>query len=152
MQQPPAGACAPSRNCTTPSWTSEASIADLGDSDANHYNKPNLIPRVRAWIDQYYPGTKLAITEYNWGGDDTNSGAVAQAELLAIFAREGVDLAARWVAPAAASKNENASACSLITTTPVAKWPATAWRQRAPTSTRSVLTAFASLANATWCY
>ena len=91
-----------------PSWTSEAWIGDLGDFDGNHYSRPNLIPRVRAWVDQYCPGTKLAITEYNWGGDDTNSGAVAQAELLAIFAREGVDLAARWVAPAAFSRTEDA--------------------------------------------
>ena len=91
-----------------PNWVSESWIADLGDDDANHYSKPNLIPRARAWIDQYCPGTKLAITEYNWGGDDSSSGAVAQAELLAIFAREGVDLGTRWVAPAADSKTENA--------------------------------------------
>jgi len=91
-----------------PAWVSEAWFADLGDSDSNHYSKPDLIPRVRAWINQYCPGTKLAITEYNWGGDDTASGAVAQAEALAIFAREGVDIAARWGAPAAASKVERA--------------------------------------------
>ncbi len=87
-------------------WVSESWIQDLGDSDSNHYDKPNLIPRARAWINQYCPGTKLAITEYNWGFDDTISGAVAQAELLAIFAREGVNLATRWVAPAANSLAE----------------------------------------------
>jgi hypothetical protein len=54
---------------------------------------------VHAWIDEYCPGTKLAITEYNWGWDTTVSGAVAQAELFGIFAREGVDMATRWVAP-----------------------------------------------------
>jgi len=91
-----------------PAWISESWFADLGDSDGNHYSKPGFIPRVRGWIDQYCPGTKLAITEYNWGGDGTASGAVAQAEALAIFAREGVDLAARWVAPAASSKVEQA--------------------------------------------
>jgi hypothetical protein len=91
-----------------PAWVSESWFADLGDSDGNHYSKPGFIPRVRAWINQYCPGTKLAITEYNWGGDDTASGAVAQAEALAIFAREGVDLAARWGAPAESSKVERA--------------------------------------------
>jgi hypothetical protein len=91
-----------------PQWVSESWIADLGDSDANHYSKPNLIPRARAWIDQYCPGTKLAITEYNWGNDGTTSGAVAQAELFGIFAREGVDMATRWVAPEANSKAERA--------------------------------------------
>ena len=89
-------------------WVSDSWISDLGDGDANHYDKPNLIPRVRAWIDQYCPGTRLAITEYNWGNDDTVSGAVAQAEALAIFAREGVDLATRWVAPTANSRVERA--------------------------------------------
>jgi hypothetical protein len=91
-----------------PTWVSESWIQDLGDADSNHYDKPDLIPRVRAWIDQYCPGTNLAITEYNWGGDNTVSGAVAQAELLAIFAREGVDLATRWVAPGNGTKVENA--------------------------------------------
>ncbi len=91
-----------------PAWVSESWIADLGDWDANHYDKPNFIPRVRAWIDQHCPGTKLAITEYNFGGDDTASGAVAQAELFGIFAREGVDLAARWVAPTSNTRAERA--------------------------------------------
>jgi hypothetical protein len=91
-----------------PAWVSESWIADLGDNDANHYSKPNLIPRARAWIDQYCPGTRLAITEYNWGNDGTTSGAVAQAELFGIFAREGVDMATRWVAPEANTKAERA--------------------------------------------
>ena len=91
-----------------PTWVSESWIADLGDDDANHYDKPDLIPRVRAWIDQYCPGTKLAITEYNWGNDNTSSGAVAQAELFGIFARDGVDLATRWVAPSANTRAERA--------------------------------------------
>jgi len=91
-----------------PAWVSTSWIADLGDDPTWHYSKPDLIPRVRAWIDQYCPGTRLAISEYNWGGDDTASGAVAQAELFGIFAREGVGLAARWVAPASGTKVEQA--------------------------------------------
>lgn len=91
-----------------PAWVSESWLSDLGDGDANHYSKPNLIPRARAWIDQYCPGTKLAITEYNWGNDNTSSGAIAQAELFGIFAREGVDMATRWVAPEVNSKAERA--------------------------------------------
>ncbi|HEV3167695.1 MAG TPA: glycoside hydrolase family 44 protein [Isosphaeraceae bacterium] len=55
-----------------------------------------LIPRVRGWIDQHNPGTKLSIGEYSWGGDDDPSGAIAQAEILGIFAREGVDSAFFW--------------------------------------------------------
>jgi hypothetical protein len=89
-----------------PSWVSESWIGDFGDFDSNHYDKPGLIPRVKAWVNQYCPGTKLAITEYAWDQDNTFSGAVAQAEALAIFAREGVDMATRWTAPAANSMAE----------------------------------------------
>lgn len=67
-----------------------------------------LIPRMREWIDSRAPGTRLAITEYCWGDDDCPSGALAQAEVLAIFGREGVDLATRWVAPAVNSVTEDA--------------------------------------------
>jgi hypothetical protein len=58
-----------------------------------------LIPRLRAWIERYYPGTKLGITEWNYGADHTLNGALAIAEALGIFGREGVDLAAYWRAP-----------------------------------------------------
>jgi hypothetical protein len=67
-----------------------------------------LIPRMKEWIAAELPGTKLAITEYSWGNDDGLSSALAQAEVLGIFAREGVDLATRWVAPAAGSFVEDA--------------------------------------------
>jgi Glycoside hydrolase family 44 len=59
-----------------------------------------LIPRMRAWVDAHYPGTRLAITEYNWGGLDALNGALAQAEILGIFGREGLDLATLWDPPA----------------------------------------------------
>lgn len=59
----------------------------------------NLIPRVKQWINDRLPGAKLAITEYNWGNDDGVTSALAQAEALAIFGREGVDLATRWLEP-----------------------------------------------------
>ena len=67
-----------------------------------------LLPRLRSWIDSYCPGTRLALTEYSWGDDAAPSGALAQAEVLAILGREGVDLATRWVVPESASKTEEA--------------------------------------------
>ncbi len=92
-----------------PTWVSQSWIGeDMSDTSPYYYGAPDLIPRVKAWIAEYCPGTKLAITEYNWGNDDTTSGAVAQAELLAIFAREGVDMATRWIAPVSGTTVENA--------------------------------------------
>jgi hypothetical protein len=58
-----------------------------------------LIPRMQAWIDEEYPGTKTAITEYNWGALGHLNGAIAQADILGIFGREGLDLATLWDAP-----------------------------------------------------
>jgi len=66
-----------------------------------------LLPQAREWIDGHLPGAGLAVTEYNWG-DGGLSSALAQGEALALFGREKVDLATRWVAPAANSLIEDA--------------------------------------------
>lgn len=58
-----------------------------------------LIPRMKEMIDRTAPGTKLAISEYNFGNGQGISSGLAQAEALAIFGREGVDLATRWGQP-----------------------------------------------------
>ena len=55
-----------------------------------------LIPNLQQSIDTYYPGTKIAFTEYNFGGGDHISGAVAQADTLGIFAENGVYFATIW--------------------------------------------------------
>jgi hypothetical protein len=61
-----------------------------------------LIPRMKQWVTDNYTGTKLAITEYNWGALDHINGAVAQADVLGIFGREGLDLATLWGPPTTA--------------------------------------------------
>lgn len=55
-----------------------------------------LIPRMREKIDKHYPGTRLALTEYYYGGGDHISGGLAQADVLGILGREGVFAAALW--------------------------------------------------------
>ena len=61
-----------------------------------------LIPRMKQWVAAHYPGTKIAITEYNWGGMSDINGALAQADILGIFGREGLDLATIWEPPSSA--------------------------------------------------
>jgi hypothetical protein len=41
----------------------------------------------------------LAISEYNWGALGHMNGALAQADILGIFDREGLDLATLWSPP-----------------------------------------------------
>jgi Glycoside hydrolase family 44 len=60
-----------------------------------------LIPRLKNWVAAYYPGTKIGVTEYNWGAEAYINGATAQADILGIFASQGLDLATRWTTPAA---------------------------------------------------
>lgn len=60
----------------------------------------DLIPRMRALVDENYPGTRTAISEYNWGALDHVDGALAEADVLGIFGREGLDLATLWSPPA----------------------------------------------------
>jgi hypothetical protein len=62
-----------------------------------------LIPRMKNWVTTYYPGTKIGITEYNWGAESSINGATAQADILGIFGRENLDLATRWTTPDASS-------------------------------------------------
>lgn len=77
-------------------------------TDANYVAPPNcntplqapqVIPMMKKWVTSDYPGTKLAITEYNWGGQEHISGALAQADILGIFGREGLDIGTLWGAP-----------------------------------------------------
>jgi hypothetical protein len=64
-------------------------------------DKIRLIPRMHGWVDQHYPGTKLLVSEYDWGHHNDALGAITYAEVLGIFAREGLDAATAWGAPAA---------------------------------------------------
>jgi hypothetical protein len=54
---------------------------------------------MKNWVNAHYPGTRTAITEYNWGGHEHINGALAQADVLGIFGREGLDLATLWDPP-----------------------------------------------------
>lgn len=56
-----------------------------------------LIPRIQKQIEAHNPGTKFAITEYNYGGGKDVSGLIAQADVLGIFGREGVFAATAFI-------------------------------------------------------
>ena len=87
------------RGLWDPTYT-DPGLTDPDDASGNAQPvPPMIIPRMKAWIAKNYPGTKTASTEYNWGMQDHISGAVAQADLLGIFGREGLDLATIWGLP-----------------------------------------------------
>ena len=76
-----------------PNYTDETWIAD----------KVKLIPRMKTWVNTYYPNTPIGITEYNWGAENHINGATAQADIYGIFGREGLDYATRWTTPASST-------------------------------------------------
>ena len=55
-----------------------------------------ILPRLQRAIDEFYPGTKLAISEYDYGAKDAISGGLAQADVLGAFGKYGVDIATLW--------------------------------------------------------
>lgn len=55
-----------------------------------------LLPLINQSIKQYYPETKLSFTEYSFGGGNHISGAIAEADVLGIFAKNGVYMANSW--------------------------------------------------------
>ena len=91
------------RNTQTLRLRSTRSLWDSTYTDeawfGKYYPPLQLLPRFRQWVSKNYPGTKIAITEYNWGGLESMNGALAQADVLGIFGREGLDLATLWGPP-----------------------------------------------------
>jgi hypothetical protein len=55
-----------------------------------------VLPVINESIQNYYPGTKLAITEYNFGYQNHVTGGIAQADALGIFAANDVYFASMW--------------------------------------------------------
>jgi hypothetical protein len=78
-------------NYIDPSWLNE-----VGINNGIVY----LIPTLKNWVNQYYPGLQTAITEYNWGDEANLNGATTQADVLGIFGQQGLDIATRWTVPA----------------------------------------------------
>ncbi len=81
------------RSLWDPSYVDETWIND----------RVQLVPRLRNWVNSYYPGTLIGITEYNWGAENHINGATAQADVYGIFGREGLDMGARWATPASST-------------------------------------------------
>ncbi len=79
------------RSLWDPSYVERSWIAEQSTQGAIR-----LLPRMREKIFKLYPNTPLAISEYYFGGGADISGALAQADVLGIFGREGVFAAALW--------------------------------------------------------
>lgn len=74
----------------------------VGKDPQNHQANPTavyLIPRLQQLIAQYYPGTKLSVSEWASTADSDITGGLVTADSLGIFGREGLDSATYWATP-----------------------------------------------------
>ncbi|HVA91819.1 MAG TPA: glycoside hydrolase family 44 protein, partial [Chloroflexota bacterium] len=79
---------------------STRSLWDPTYTDESWIGQPvQLIPRLKQWIAEGYPGTKIGITEWNFGADKDINGALSIADALGIFGRENIYLANYWAYP-----------------------------------------------------
>jgi len=74
-------------NYVEPSWITQAGY---GFTDGRGLE---LIPKLKQSVADFYPGTKLAITEYDFGGKTDVTGVIAQADALGAFGQQGVYMA-----------------------------------------------------------
>jgi hypothetical protein len=78
------------RSLWDPSYKEKSWIADSAGGPIA------LLPRMEKKIAANYPGTLLAVTEYNYGGGGDISGGIAEAEVLGILGQHAVFCAAEW--------------------------------------------------------
>lgn len=73
---------------------------------------PFVIPRFKAMVNAIYPGTPLAFTEWGAGfaqnSDSDFSTAIADADTLGAFGREGLSFATRWGGPSSGTPDYQA--------------------------------------------
>ena len=86
------------RSLWDPTYTETSWISQWGTwvGSPGNPGPVTLLPRVQRDVNDFKPGTKIAITEYNYGGPNHISGGIAQADVLGIFGREGVFAANEW--------------------------------------------------------
>ena len=79
------------RSLWDPTYTEDSWITN----DVTHA-PIDLIPWIQGKIAAHYPGTGLSMTEWDYGGANEISGAIADADVLGIFGQKGVDAATYW--------------------------------------------------------
>jgi hypothetical protein len=99
------------RSLWDPTYVDESWVATAGPNGGII----KLIPMLQGWIDTYYPGTKISISEYNFGGHESINGAIVQADVLGIFGQNGVGLASLFITP---SSSNTALQYNVFSTTP----------------------------------
>ncbi|MCQ2606953.1 MAG: carbohydrate-binding protein [Bacteroidales bacterium] len=65
----------------------------VGDPNRTGYA---FIPKIKESIKNFYPGTKIAFTEFEYDAEDHWSGGLCLVDVLGVFGKEDVYLACKW--------------------------------------------------------
>ncbi len=84
------------RSLWDPTYIETSWISEWGTRINNQPGPVKLLPRVQRDVNDFKPGTKIAITEYNYGGTNHISGGIAQADALGVFGKQDVFAATFW--------------------------------------------------------
>ncbi|MCU1281915.1 MAG: hypothetical protein JWM53_5461, partial [bacterium] len=79
----------------------DATYHDPSWFDSFRSEPMQLLPRIQKWIAAEYPGTDVCVSEYNWNLNDAANpvAGLVEADVLGIFGKWGVRLAAFWTTP-----------------------------------------------------
>lgn len=67
--------------------------------DASEFKPTMILRRGKEWVAKHNPGMEICLGEYNFGGEDTITGALVQAEVFGTLARDKIELASIWTHP-----------------------------------------------------
>jgi hypothetical protein len=84
------------RSLWDPTYTETSWITQYSTNIGSTPGPIKLLPRAQRDINDFKPDTKISITEYNYGGTNHISGAIAQADALGIFGDQNVFAATLW--------------------------------------------------------
>jgi Glycoside hydrolase family 44 len=85
------------RSLWDPTYTETSWITQYSTNINQNTPGPiTLLPRLQRDINDFKPGTKITMTEYNYGGTNDISGGIAQADVLGIFGEQNVFGATFW--------------------------------------------------------
>jgi hypothetical protein len=82
------------RDLWDPAYQQESWIRGASDGQPTR-----VLRRVKEWVDRHNPGMEICLGEYNFGGGDTITGGLAQADVFGILAQEKIDRAFLWHTP-----------------------------------------------------
>lgn len=84
------------RSLTEASFREESWVSNALPSGPGEGIRLPLLPSLTKLTERWFPGTDLAVTEYNYGGADLLASGLAVADALGRFGSHGVRFASHW--------------------------------------------------------